>query len=146
MNSGTACKNLTDGLLIAMAFLALIGLAVEFMAFDGEHVVKHPVTSEMITVKGPLDDPYIDSYLKLFLAFLVTAILGLGARRTPIVGVLASACVIAVSVNFFVSDLINNFPFVYVLVAFTSLAGNIIYTCFHYFEKNTSQKNKGEEQ
>ena len=50
VNSGTACKNLTDGLLIAMAILALIGLVVEFMSFDGEHIMNHPTTSEDITV------------------------------------------------------------------------------------------------
>ena len=71
MNSGTACKNLTDGLLIAMAIIALVGLALEFMAFDGEHIMNHPTTSEDITVKGPLDNPYADSYLKLFAAFAI---------------------------------------------------------------------------
>jgi hypothetical protein len=146
MNSGTACKNLTDGLLIAMAIIALVGLALEFMAFDGEHIMNHPTTSEDITVKGPLDNPYADSYLKLFAAFAITAVIGLGARKAPIVGILASVCTIVVSVNFFAAELIKAFPFVYVLVAFTSLAGNIIYTCFHYSENRSTQKNEGEEQ
>ena len=146
VNSGTACKNLTDGLLIAMAILALIGLVVEFMAFDGEHIMNHPTTSEDITVKSPLDNPYADSYLKLFAAFTITAVIGLGARKTPIVGILASICTIVVSVDFFAAELIKTFPFIYVLVAVTSLAGNIIYTCFHYSGNRSTQKNEGEKQ
>lgn len=146
MNSGTACKNLTDGLLIAMAILALIGLAVEIMAFDGEHIMNHPTTSEDITVKTPLDNPYADSYLKLLAAFLITAIIGFGARKTPLVGVLASVCTIVMSVNFFAAELIKSLSFVYVLAAFTSLAGNIVFTCFHYFENRSIQKIEGEEQ
>lgn len=145
MNSGTYCKNLTDGLLIVMAVLALIGLVVEFTAFDGEHIMNHPTTSEDITVKSPLDNPYADSYLKLFAAFLITAVIGFGARKAPVVSILASACTIVVSVNFFASELIKSFPFLYVLIAFTSLAGNIVYTCFHYFENKSKNLSKGEE-
>ena len=146
MNSGEACNNLTDGLLIVMSILALIGLVVEFMAFDGEHIMNHPTTSEDITVKNPLDNPYADSYLKLFAAFAITAVIGLGARKAPIVGILASVCTIVVSVNFFAAELIKSFSFAYVLVAVTSLAGNIVYTCFHYSENRSTQKNGGEEQ
>ena len=142
VNSGRACKNLTDGLVLAVAFLALMGLVLEFLAFDGEYMTNHPTTSEEITVKSPLDHPYADSYLKLFAAFLITAVLGFGARKTPLVGVFASLCSIVVSLNLFSGDLIESFPFVYVLVSVTGLAGSIIYACLHYTENPQKVKNK----
>ena len=146
MNPGKASKNLTDGLLLAMAVLALIGLIVQFTSFDGAYTTIHPVTEEEINVESFIDDPVSDAYLKLFIAFLISAIIGFGARKSPVAGILASVCTIVISMNYFASGLIGEFTFIYVPMAVLGLAGNIVYAYFWSEEKKVKKTLKGAEE
>ena len=145
MNSASACKNLTDGLVTGATVTALIGFITEFMSFEGEYLMNHPITREEIRVKTALDNPYASTYLMLLIAFLITAIVGFASRRVPIIGILISALSVVVAVSCFSGGTVKAFAFLYVLIAVTGLAGSIIYTCFHYTEnKFQNTKTKGE--
>ena len=99
----------------------------------------HPATKEDVYVESFLDNPFADTYLKLFIAFAISAVIGFGARKSPWAGIIASICTIVMSVNYFANDLIYTFPFIYVLVSVTALAGNIVYACFSFEEKKVAK-------
>ena len=82
MNSASACKNLTDGLVTGATVTALIGFITEFMSFEGEYLMNHPITREEIRVKTALDNPYASTYLMLLIAFLITAIVGFASKKS----------------------------------------------------------------
>ena len=134
MNTGRICKNLTDALLVVMAIIALICIVVKIVGFEEEYKITHPSTKEEITVKGPLEDPYTETYVKLFAAFFIASIVGFSARGKGWLGIVSSLCVLVISVNYFANDLIGKFGFLYFLVAATALAGSIIYTYYYYTE------------
>ena len=135
MNSGRACKNLTDGLVLLAAAIALIGFVGRFMGFEAGDTMLSPTTKEKIELLAPLDDPYTRTYLKLFIAFVINALLGFSSRNYPWVGVVASLCAIVISLNYFSDQLIKTYGFLYVLVAVTGLAGSLVYAYFWYAEK-----------
>ncbi len=135
MNTGRACKNLTDGLLIAVAILALISLVVRFVGFEGEYVMKDPSNGEQTVVSSPLDDPYVVTYIKLFAAFAMAAIIGFSSRGSAWVGVVASVCATVISVNYFADGIIHKFGFLYILIAVTSIGGNLVHAYYHFAEK-----------
>ena len=135
MNSGKACKNLTDALVLLVAAIALIGFIGRFTGFEAGDTMLSPTTKEKIELLAPLDDPYTRTYLKLFIAFVINALLGFSSRNYPWVGVVASLCAIVISLNYFSDQLIKTYGFLYVLVAVTGLAGSLVYAYFWYAEK-----------
>ena len=143
MNTASACKNLTDGLVTGATSVALVGFITEFISFEGEYLMNHPLTREELRVETPLGNPYASTYLMLLVAFLITAIVGFASRRAPILGIIISALSVVVAVSCFSGGTIKAFAFLYVLIAVTGLAGSRIYTCFHYAE-NKNEKIKGE--
>ena len=134
MNTGRICKNLTDALLVVVAMIALICVVVKIVGFEEEYKIAHPSTKEEITVSKPLEDPYTETYVKLFAAFSIASIVGFSARGKGWLGIVSSACVLVISVNYFAEDLIGKFGFLYFLVAATALAGSIVYTYYYYTE------------
>ena len=136
MNTGRLCKNLTDGLLIAVAILALICFLVRFVGFE-EYVTRDPVTKEQVTISAPLDDPYIQTYIKLFATFAMAAVIGFTSRGNGWVGILASICAIVISVNYFADGTIHKFGFIYVLMAVTGLGGSLVHSYFWYTEERS---------
>lgn len=139
MNTGRTCKNLTDGLLVAVAVLALICLVVKIVGFEEEYSMKHPATNEEISVSSPFDDPYTETYLKLFATFSMAAIIGFASRGSAWVSVLASVCAIVISLNYFADGIVQKYGFVYVLIAVTSLGGSLVYAYYHYAEKKKTE-------
>ncbi len=139
MNSGKACKNLTDGLVLTVAVMALIGLVSRFVGFEVGSTIIDPSTKERIELLSPLDDPYTSTYMKLFIAFCINALIGFGSRNYPWAGIVASICAIVISLNYFAGGVIASFGFIYVLVAVTGLAGSLVYGYFE-FMKETDKK------
>ena len=93
-----------------------------------------PYTKEEITVSEPFDDPYTETYIKLFAAFSIASIIGFSARGEGWMGIVSSACVFVISVNYFADGLVGKLGFLYFLVAATALAGSIVYTYYYYTE------------
>ena len=134
MNTGRMCKNLTDALLVAVAILALISIVVKIVGFEEEYKMTHPSTKEEITVSEPFEDPYTETYVKLFAAFSIASIIGFLSRGNGLMGIVSSACVFVISVNYFTDDLVGELGFLYFLAAATALAGSIVYTYYYYTE------------
>ena len=148
MNSGKACKNLTDGLLLAAAFFALIFLAFGYLSFNGGYSMTHPATGEELEVVSAFDDPYFMAYGVLFLCFALTSVIGLATRKHPLVGLLASIVNLIVTFIYFSDGLIETWAILFVLAAVTGLAGSIVYICFYYYEnimESQFEKEKGED-
>ena len=146
MNTGRICKNLTDGLLVFVAILALIGVVVHFVGFEEEYKMKHPSTDEEITVSAPFDDPYAETYLKLFGAFSMAAIIGFASRKKGWMGIVASVCVLVISINYYSGGLIEENGYVYLGMSAASIAGSLIYTYYYYAEvKKALPANENEE-
>lgn len=134
MNTGKTCKNLTDGLLVFVAILALIGVIVHFVGFEEEYKMKHPSTKEEITVSAPFDDPYAETYLKLFGAFSAAAIIGFASRKKGWLSIVASVCAFVISINYYMDGLIEENGYAYLGIAAASIAGSVIYTYYYYTE------------
>ena len=134
MNTGRLCKNLTDGLLIAIAILALVCLVVRYVGFE-EYVTKDPVTKEQVTISTVFEDPYFMTYAKLFATFAMAAVIGFTSRGNGWVGILASICAVVISVNYFADGTILKFGFIYVLMAVTGLGGSLVHSYFWYTEE-----------
>lgn len=134
MNTGKTCKNLTDGLLIFVAILALIGVIVKFVGFEAEYTMKHPSTEEEITVSKAFDDPYAEAYLTLFIAFSLAAIIGFASRKSGIIGIIASVCLFIIAMYLYFNRVIEENGFVYIAMSAASIAGSIIYTYYYYTE------------
>ena len=135
MNSGRACKNLTDGLVLLAAAIALIGFVERYTGFEAGNTMLSPTTKEKMELLAPLDDPYTSTYLKLFIAFVINALIGFSSRNYPLVGVVASLCAIVISLNYFSDQLIKTYGFLYVLVAVTGLAGSLVYAYFDFMKE-----------
>lgn len=139
VKTGNACKNLTDGLLLLMAIIALVCVIVGVISFDGMYLMSHPVTGEDVYVNQPLENPYYATYLKLALLFGSAAVLGFLTRRWPYISVGASLCTVVASMNYYTDGLIRTYPFVYVLFAVTGLCGSLVYTACFYTERRRTQ-------
>ena len=140
MNSGKACKNLTDGVVLAVALVALGCLVIAFLGFEGQYLMDHPLTGDEVRVEKPLDDPYVSTELKLFIAFGICAVIGFGSRKHPAVSIVASVCTIVISLNYYADKMIGDWGFLFVIAGVLSLAGNLIFTYFHYKENENAGK------
>lgn len=140
MNTGKTCKNLTDGLLIAMAILALISIAFNVLAFKEEHTMKHPSNNEEIEVKTPFDDPYVDAYVRLCATFAIAGIVGFCSRKKGIGGLIASICASIISINYYVDGIVKKNGYLYIGIAVASIAGNLIYMYYYYTEVKKKKK------
>ena len=140
MNTGKTCKNLTDGLLVAIAILALISILFNVLAFKEEYTMKHPKTNKDVVVSSPLDNPYVDAYIRLFFAFAIAAVIGLCSRQKGWAGIIASICTIVITVNYYIDGIIEKNGYLYLGIAVASLAGNLIYTYYYYTEVKKAKK------
>ena len=125
---------LSDGFLFAVTLVALVCVIISSITFEGEYLMTDPISKEDIRVQKPLEDPYASTNLKLFIAFGICTLIGLGARKYPLIAVAASVCTIVISLNYYADELVPEWGFVYVLAAVLGLAGNLIFTYFHYKE------------
>ena len=141
MKNGALCKNITDALVLIMAFVALFTLLVEFLSFDPEgYIVEDPRTHEDIEVSSMLDDPYIVIYVEMLVGFLLAAIIGFAGRRAPLASLIGSVILLALVLYEYKDGPLGQVDFGYVLVAFVGLAGSITYLACYYAEKAEEKK------
>ena len=134
MNTGKTCKNLTDGLLVAMAIVAVLSILFNVLAFKEEYKMKHPTNNEEVVVSTPWDNPYVDAYVRLAVTFAVAAIIGFCSRKNGWGGIIASICAIIISVNYYADHIIKKNGYLYIGIAVASLAGNLVYMYYYYTE------------
>ena len=127
MKHGIAYKNLTDTIVLAAAIIALICVLLSIISFGKPYTVKDPVTGVDIEVKGPLDDPYNITYLKLCGIFTLTALVGFIARKWLLFSIVASLCSIVISFVYFLDGSVGDYGFLYVFCGIVGFAGNIIH-------------------
>ena len=127
MKNGIAYKNLTDSIVLIGAIIALICVLLSVVSFEKAYTVTDPETREDVEVTEPLDDPYNITYLKLFITFTITAMIGFVSRKMFLIPLLASICNILIALGYFRSGEIYDYGFLYVLIGVVGLAGNIIH-------------------
>lgn len=128
MKNGIAYKNLTDSIVLIGAIIALICVLLSVVSFDKPYTVTDPETRQDIDVTEPLEDPYNITYLKLFVTFAITAMIGFLSRKMSVIPLIASICSILISLAYFREGAVEDYGFLYVLIGVVGLAGNIIYT------------------
>ena len=136
MKTGGLFKNITDTFLVIMAFLALLGLVIGFVTFDGEgYLIDHPRTNEEIEVRNPMDDPYIAVYVKIFIWFTAASIIGFKGRRVPLLSVLFMAVLMCVVLSEYANGGLEQKDFAYIVFGTTGFIGSIVYLVCDKIEK-----------
>jgi len=90
MKQGMAHKNLTDAILIFAAVMALVCIVIGVLFFESPMTITDPKTGEDVEIKSPLKDPAFSVNLKLFVTFVLTAIVSFMARKWALVCIAAS--------------------------------------------------------
>jgi hypothetical protein len=143
MNSGSACKNLTDSFLLIMALVALICLVVAFISFE-EYSKVDPDTGEEIIVDSVFETPSAKGHVKMLIAFLLAATVGFSARKCPPADIAAGLGLLIVSLNLYADDVIGEIGFVYVLFAVIGVAGGLINAYYYYTEEKKAPTDNSE--
>lgn len=145
MNSGSACKNITDGLLLVMAFLAVISIVVAFISFE-EFVKTDPETGEETVVSSVFETASVKGHVKMLIAFLLAATVGFSARKFPPADIAAGLSLLIVSLNLYADRVVGEIGFIYVLFAVIGLAGGLIHAYYYYTEEKKGTDEGGDSQ
>ena len=112
-------KNFSDAFAFIAAFIAFVYVFLAFLKFE-------PFENDDGEMVKFYDNEITKTYIKLFLIFIVTGILGLATRKIPGVALSASILALWYTVKFHYAEEIEKKALVFITCAIISLAGNII--------------------
>ena len=122
-------KNFTDAFAFIAAFIAFVYVFLAFLKFE-------PTEDELDQVMHFYDQPSTKIYIKLFIMFIVTGILGLATRKIPGIALSASILCLWFSTRFHLLDQIPKKGLIFMTCAIISIAGNIILSV-EFFRKKS---------